>query len=339
MTRKLQIVIMGVFLCLGSALHAETSTPSHDQNCLAEAIYREAGGETVKGQYAVGEVIMNRIRAGIADSPCSVTKQHSGKHWQFGFNAAGRKAIPKKRQEYFSIVAAKVLNGSDEFSLPTDVLYFNNKPFKSKRYKLYCVIGHQRFYTSIDKSIAAIRSIPLYGSHEVLLHQNEMARLAGLEQIKDDKELKHLVEIGALVPIPTSQYLAVDKRLPKDRRYCRPWVAKFLTDISFSYYREFERPLVVDSAVRTVKVQRHLLRINRNAAAISGDAASPHLTGIAVDINKHNFSGEELAWMRNYLTFDGLVNHLDVEEEFHQLCFHISVYQEYAKIGLPNEIN
>jgi hypothetical protein len=337
MTRKLQIVIMGVFLCLGSALHAETSTPSHDQNCLAEAIYREAGGETVKGQYAVGEVIMNRVRAGVGDSPCSVINQRSGKHWQFGFNATGRTAIPKKRQEYFSIVAAKVLDGSDGVSLPSDVLYFNSKPFKSKRYKLYCVIGHQRFYTSIGSIHESIQSVPLYGSHEVLVHQNEMAKAEGLEQIKDDKELQHLVAIGALVPVPSSKNLVVDKRLPANRRYCRPWVAIFLTDVADAYYTEFDRPIVVDSAVRTIKVQRHLLRINGNAAAISGDAASPHLTGISVDINKRNFSKEELAWMREYLIVDCLNGTIDVEEEFHQLCFHISVYQQYGMIGFQNE--
>jgi len=330
MKKMYQILMICMIMMLSSYKCQAQQFSNKDVACLAETIYREAGGESLKGQYAVATVIMNRIRAGIADSPCSVTKQHSGKHWQFGFNATGRKAIPKKRQEYFSIVAAKVLDGSDELSLPSDVLYFNNKPFKSKRYKLYCVIGHQRFYTSIDGSISAIRSIPLYGSHEVLLHQNKMAEQEGLEQIKDDKELDYLVATQALVPIPTSQHLAVDKRLPKNRRYCRPWVAAFLIDVSDAYYREFEKPLVVDSAVRTIKVQRHLLRINRNAAAISGDAASPHLTGIAVDINKHNFSKEELAWMRNYLTFDGLIGNIDVEEEFLQKCFHISVYDKYT---------
>lgn len=334
MTKKLQIALLGAFLFFGGTMHAEKLTISHDQSCLAEAIYREAGGEPLKGQFAVGEVIMNRVRAGVANSPCLVVRQHVGNHWQFGFNLTGKKEIPKARVEYFNLVASRVLNGTDNFSFPADVLYFNNIAFKSKRYKLYCVIGHQLFYTLASKNIVSIsetiQSVPLYGSHEILLHQNIMAQQEGLGQIKDDKELQHLVVIGALVPIPVSRHLVIDKRLPKNRRYCRPWVASFLTDISDAYYFKFEKPLIVDSAVRTVNVQRHLIRVNRNAAAIAGDAASPHLTGIAVDLNKHNFSEEELVWMRNYFIFEGLKGTLDVEEEFIQKCFHISVYQEYT---------
>jgi Family of unknown function (DUF5715)/Cell Wall Hydrolase len=331
MTRNIQIVIMGVFLCLGSAIHAETSTPSLDQNCLAEAIYNEAGGESLQGQYAVGEIIMNRIRAGIASSACSVVKQHVGKHWQFGFNATGKKSIPFLRRSYFYKVAQQVLDGSDNFSFPPDVLYFNNIPFKSMRYQLYCMIGNQRFYTlRVKKTIDTMKSVPLYGSHEVLLHQNEMAKKEGLSQIHDDKELEHLIKKGELIPIPVFSRLIVDKRLPVNRRFCRPWVAEFLTNISIAYSKQFDKPLIVDSAVRTIKVQMHLLRINRNAAAVAGDAASPHLTGIAIDINKHNFSKEELSWMRDYLTNFELSGVLDVEEEFHQKCFHMSIYKEYS---------
>ena len=337
MTNKLQIAIMGVVLCLGRVSHAETSMLSSDQNCLANAIYREAGGEKLIGQYAVGEIIMNRVRVGMAPSACSVVKQRNGKHWQFGFNVTGKKDIPASRQGYFNDVALKILTGTDNFSFPNNVLYFNNTPFKSKAYHLYCVIGKQRFYYKNDMSdFSRLLSVPLRGSHEVLLHQNEMAKEEGLEQIKDDTELQQLVNAGKLVPIPTSQYLAVDKRLPSNRRYCRPWVADFLSDVSESYFNRFDRPLIVDSAVRTVKVQKHLLRINRNAAAISGDAASPHLVGIAVDINKRNFSKEELAWMRNYLMMVGLTGTIDVEEEFHQKCFHLSIYDQYGMLEVPN---
>jgi hypothetical protein len=89
-------------------------------------------------------------------------------------------------------------------------------------------------------------------------------------------------------------------------------------------------PLQVNSAVRTVEFQRHLERSNANAAPSFGDNASPHLTGQAVDIAKHGLTITEIAWMRAYL--QPLIDQgkIDVEEEFQQSCFHISVYRNYV---------
>ena len=89
-------------------------------------------------------------------------------------------------------------------------------------------------------------------------------------------------------------------------------------------------PLQVNSAVRTVEFQRHLVHSNANAAPSTGDTASPHLTGQAIDIAKHGLSITEIAWMRAYL--QPLIDQgkIDVEEEFQQSCFHISVYKSYA---------
>ena len=86
---------------------------------------------------------------------------------------------------------------------------------------------------------------------------------------------------------------------------------------------------MVDSAVRTVEFQRRLLRTNGNAAPATGDTASPHLTGQAVDIAKRGLTITEIAWMRTYL--EPLIEQgkIDVEEEFQQSCFHISVYRNY----------
>ena len=54
--------------------------------CLAEALYFEARGETVKGQFAVAEVIMNRVKSGrFPGSVCSVINQGTGKKYQCQF--------------------------------------------------------------------------------------------------------------------------------------------------------------------------------------------------------------------------------------------------------------
>jgi hypothetical protein len=174
----------------------------------------------------------------------------------------------------------------------------------------------------------------LKGSHEILLHQNEMADSEGLDRIQDDDDLARKIANKQLVPIPASSMLRVDDRLPDNRRYCRPWVAKFLTDIARAHYARFHMPLQVNSAVRTVEFQDKLRRTNGNAAPSDGDIASPHLTGFAVDIAKKPLSQTEIAWMRGYLLPLEQQGKIDVEEEFQQACFHMSVYTKY--VGTPS---
>ena len=54
--------------------------------CLAEALYFEARGETVRGQFAVAEVIMNRVdSAAFPDTVCGVIHQGTGKRYQCQF--------------------------------------------------------------------------------------------------------------------------------------------------------------------------------------------------------------------------------------------------------------
>jgi len=69
--------------------------------------------------------------------------------------------------------------------------------------------------------------------------------------------------------------------------------------------------------------------VNGNAAAVDGDTASPHLTGQAVDFGKSGMSREEIAWMRAFLLPLMQAGKVDVEEEFQQACFHVSVYSSY----------
>jgi hypothetical protein len=177
-----------------------------------------------------------------------------------------------------------------------------------------------------------IMPAPLRGSHEILLHQNEMADRDGLARVRDDAGLLDLLRQKKLVALPTDQTLIVDQRLPENRRYSRPWTAAFLAVLAHDYYASFHQPLQVNSAVRTIAVQQHLMHSNGNAAPVTGESASPHLTGQAVDIAKRGLSVTQIAWMRTYL--GPLINQgkIDVEEEFQQSCFHISVYKNYLPV-------
>lgn len=67
---------------------------SADVSCLAKAIYFEARGESVEGQYAVGRVILNRVKSRYyPNSICGVVFQnaHKKNRCQFSFACDGRK--------------------------------------------------------------------------------------------------------------------------------------------------------------------------------------------------------------------------------------------------------
>jgi hypothetical protein len=181
--------------------------------------------------------------------------------------------------------------------------------------------GRQRKMTMVS---------PLRGSYESLVRQNEKTEDEGLDRIADDEQLAALIERRHLVPVPTGAALAINGNLPEERRYCRPWTATFLADLAAAHQRRFHRGLEVSSAVRTVEYQKRLERQNGNAAPAEGDVVSPHLTGAAIDIAKNGMTREELSWMRTWLLPIQQAGKLDVEEEFRQACFHITVYKSYA---------
>lgn len=323
-------------MCLVTSTVKAAPKQELEKQCLASAIYHEAGSEPLQGQYAVGQVIINRVNAGFASTVCGVTHQHVGSHWQFGYNVVDPRHMPTTRAAYFENVADNLLNGEIDPNLPEDVLYFNNKPFDKTHYELYTKIGNQLFYKRHKKALKF--DSPLRGTHDSIVHQNIMEKNESLSPIANDEVLIDLENSGQLIRIQVSDHLIVSSALPPIRKYCRPWTNAFLVDVSNAFYEKFHQPLMVDSAVRTVEFQKKLIRKNKNAAAIDGDASSPHMTGIAVDINKTRFTSEQLEWMRNYLSgkeFDGT---LDAEEEFHQKVFHISVYKEYIYGALADII-
>jgi hypothetical protein len=183
-----------------------------------------------------------------------------------------------------------------------------------------------------------IRMLPaMKGSHEILVHQNQMAVADGLDRIEDDDQLQQMRHYKLLVSLPNNESIMVNDTMPSNRRYARPWAVRFLNDLSRAHYARFHTPLVITSAVRTVEFQKHLVRINGNAAPPTGDVASPHLYGQAIDLGKRGMSMTEIAWMRAYLTPVEAAGKVDVEEEFQQACFHISIYRRY--LGLPLKKN
>ena len=171
---------------------------------------------------------------------------------------------------------------------------------------------------------------PLKGSFESLARQNEKTEEDGLERILDEQDLQDRIDHKLLVPVPVSASLSINNNLAETHRYVRPWTAIFLGDLSKAHAQRFDGPIQVTSAVRTVDYQKQLMHVNGNATQAEGDVVSPHLTGATIDIGKNTMTRAELAWMRNYLLPLQLDGKIDVEEEFRQACFHITVYKSYV---------
>jgi len=169
----------------------------------------------------------------------------------------------------------------------------------------------------------------LRGSRDSLVKQNAEIDRAGLERIEDDEQLQQLEDSGALVPIAESRSLKINPELEESRRYCRPWTAQFVSDLSREFYEKFHQPLQVTSAVRTAEQQRHLMRINGNAAPAEGDVASSHLAGTTVDIGKRGLTRKEHKWVADYLARLKEQDVIEPEEERRQACFHIMVSNRY----------
>ena len=121
----------------------------------------------------------------------------------------------------------------------------------------------------------------------------------------------------------------VSPSLKENRRYARPWTAQFVDDLSREFYAKFRKPIEVNSAVRTVEQQRHLMRVNHNAAPAEGEIASSHLAGTTVDIAKRGLSRKQHKWIAEYLADMKKREVIEPEEERRQACFHVMVSQRY----------
>jgi len=152
-------------------------------------------------------------------------------------------------------------------------------------------------------------------SHESLLIQNAEINRLELPRIQNDTELEALKADGSLLEIRAGEMLRFDPRLDPTRRYCRSWTLDFVDDLSQAYYNRFHEQIQVNSAVRTVMVQKKLRRHNRNAAPADGDTASSHLAGVTVDLQRRGLNKEQLRWMQHYLFYMKSLGLVEPEEE------------------------
>jgi spore germination cell wall hydrolase CwlJ-like protein len=92
------------------------ATGGAEWRCLAEALYFEARGETVKGQFAVAEVILNRVKSErFPSSICGVINQGTGRKYQcqFTYTCDGYKDVIAEPRAFARVgkIARAVMDG------------------------------------------------------------------------------------------------------------------------------------------------------------------------------------------------------------------------------------
>jgi spore germination cell wall hydrolase CwlJ-like protein len=139
---------------LAALLSMPAPKGSEQLDCLARAIYFEARGESLKGQAAVAEVILNRV-----DSPeyphtvCAVVTQGARdglEGCQFSYVCDGQSDAISDRQAYDVArrIAAAMLAGAKR-TITDGATHFHNasvRPSWSKRFAHTASIGGHAFY-------------------------------------------------------------------------------------------------------------------------------------------------------------------------------------------------
>ena len=121
--------------------------------CLAEALYFEARGESVKGQFAVAEVILNRVDSpAFPGSVCRVVHQGTGRYLQcqFTYTCDGHRDVIRERAAFVQVgkVARIMLNGQPR-TLTQGATHYHTRavrPRWSRRFTRTAAIGAHYFY-------------------------------------------------------------------------------------------------------------------------------------------------------------------------------------------------
>jgi len=121
--------------------------------CLSEALYFEARGESIKGQFAVAEVIMNRVdSARFPGSVCNVINQGTGRKFacQFTYTCDGHKEVISEPRAFQRVgkVAKIMLNGAPRELTGGATYYHTNavRPRWSRKFARTTTIGVHHFY-------------------------------------------------------------------------------------------------------------------------------------------------------------------------------------------------
>ena len=121
--------------------------------CLTEALYFEARGETVKGQFAVAEVILNRVKSSrFPNTICGVIHQGTGRRYQcqFTYTCDGNPEVIHEKAAYQRVgkIAKFMMEGAPR-DLTDGATYYHTKavnPRWARKFARTTTIGVHHFY-------------------------------------------------------------------------------------------------------------------------------------------------------------------------------------------------
>ena len=126
---------------------------SKQWHCLAEALYHEARGETLKGQFGVAEVILNRVDSPkFPDTLCGVIYQGTGRLYACQFSYTCDKISDEINDvrifERLGKIADIMINGGAR-QLTSGATFYHAKrvsPYWSHIFMHTVTIGEHKFY-------------------------------------------------------------------------------------------------------------------------------------------------------------------------------------------------
>ena len=121
--------------------------------CLAEALYFEARGESIRGQFAVAEVIMNRVASSaFPNSVCGVIHQGTGRKYQcqFTYTCDGHAEKVSEPAAYARVakIAKLTLDGAAQ-PLTDGATHYHTRavsPRWARKFPRTASIGSHHFY-------------------------------------------------------------------------------------------------------------------------------------------------------------------------------------------------
>lgn len=127
--------------------------------CLAQALYFEARGETIEGQVAVAEVIMNRVdSAAYPDTVCGVVNQGTGRKFacQFTYTCDGQAEKITEPAAYARVgkIARAALSGLPR-KLTRGATHYHTtavRPKWSRVFEHTATIGVHKFYRNMRQA-------------------------------------------------------------------------------------------------------------------------------------------------------------------------------------------
>ncbi|WP_324753033.1 cell wall hydrolase [Roseovarius sp. Pro17] len=121
--------------------------------CLSEALYFEARGETVKGQFAVAEVILNRVDSPrYPDTICGVINQGTGQKYacQFTYTCDGRPEVIAEPRAFERVgKIARIMAKGAKRPLTKGATHYHTKsvsPGWAQSFPRTASIGYHYFY-------------------------------------------------------------------------------------------------------------------------------------------------------------------------------------------------